>query len=180
MTDSGSVPGGEGGARLQSALALEDLIEANHESNRTMAALVDHVRLETAARDRKVDALTENNRRTRLLLYMVGGAVVILLFLAVFNLVTVSAARENVDATARIASNVDLTNRTLLDCINSQGVCGQVNAAQQLTILDEVKKYNLVGFYCIRTNPAAEDPKGDKFLRCMSRLYPGGPTLSGD
>lgn len=173
-----AVPDEERAGRLHSALALEELVAANHSSNKTMMALVDQVRKETEARDRKIDVLEQNNKQTRLLLYMVGGAVVILVLLAIFNAIGITAARENVDTTAKIARNVDVTNQTLLDCLNSQGVCGQVNAAQQQEILDEVKKYNLVGFYCIRNNPGTADPKAEKFLKCMERLYPGGPTLT--
>jgi hypothetical protein len=163
---------------MSEARALEELVAANKQSNQTMVDLVDHVQKETEARDRKVEVLEQNNAQTRLLLYMVGGAVAILILLAAFNAISISNARKNVDTTARIAMKVDATNQTLLDCLNSQGVCGQVNAAQQSQILDEVKKYNLVGFYCIRTNPALKDPKGEAFLKCMERLYPGGPTLS--
>lgn len=164
---------------MHDALAVEELVAANHQSNQTMLDLMDHVRRETEARDRKVDVLEENNRQTRLLLFMVGGAVVVLILLAIFNAIGITSARRNAERTTAIAANVDKTNQTLLDCINSRGQCGQVNAANQLELLDEVKKYNLVGFYCIRTNTAVKDPKAIAFQACMQRLYPGGPTLSG-
>lgn len=159
--------------------AVEELVAANHESNKTMMALVDHVRQETEARDRKIEVIEENNRQTRLLLVLVSGAVVVLILLAIFNAIGITNARRNVQQTAAIASQVDRTNQTLLDCLNSQGTCGQVNAANQQGLLDAVKQYNLVGFYCIRTNPQTTDPKAESFLKCMQRLYPGGPTLAG-
>jgi hypothetical protein len=159
------------------ASAIDELVTANRQSNETMLALVEHVRKETVARDRKIDVLEQNNKQTRLLLYLVSGAVVMLLLLASFNAIGITAARQNVEQSAAIAKNVDQTNATLLDCLNSRGACGQANAASQKGILDSVKQYNLVGFYCIRVNPATADPKGEAFLKCMQRLYPGGPVL---
>jgi hypothetical protein len=98
------------------------------------------------------------------LMYVLGVTVVALLALAVANAFNIAAARD--------------INHTLLDCVNLTGNCGRQNAAQQAKIVDQVKEYNLIGFYCIRTNPGPVDPKGEAFLKCMERLYPGGPTLS--
>lgn len=162
----------EKASRLHSALAIEELVAANHESNKTMVALVEHVRRETEARDRKIDVLEKNNRQTRWLTYLVGGAMVILLTLAIVNAVNISATQKQEEQVSKL-------NSLLLDCVNSTGECGKRNAILQNQLLDQVKQYNLVGFYCARTNPLSTDPKGEKFLECMQRLYPGGPTLQG-
>lgn len=156
----------------RNASAVEELVAANHESNRTMADLVDHVRKETQARDRKIDVLEKNNKQTRMLTYMLGGTMLVLLMLAVFNAFNIAAANRQQDQIRAI-------NATLLDCVNSTGECGRVNTANQARILDQVKQYELTGFYCIRNNPAQADPEGEQFLKCMQRLYPGGPTLNG-
>lgn len=162
----------DGAARVnRNSAAIEDLVEANQASNATMLALVDHVRKETEARDRKIEVLEKNHKQTRVLVLLMGFTAIVLLGLAVVNAVNISAAREQQD-------QVKDLNGIMLDCVNSTGACGQANAVQQARILDSVKQYELTGFYCARTNPANVDPKGEDFLACMARLYPGGPTLS--
>lgn len=151
---------------------MEDLAAANVSSNATMLALVETVRRETEARDRKVDILERNHRQLRWLVGAVCFAVVVMLVLGAINAYNLASTKEQQEQIKGI-------NHTLLDCVNSTGDCGQINAAQQAKILDEVKKYELIGFYCIRRNTAAEDPGGENFLKCMAALYPGGPTLTG-
>lgn len=145
------------------ASAVEQLVAANEDSNRTMMALVDSVRQETAARDRKVESLDKNLRQMQWVTVLVGVAILILLTIGVVNAFNLAATRR--------------TNHTLLDCVNSTGICGQINAANQAKILDTVKLYELTVIYCARTNPANIDPKGDKFVECVTKLYPGGPAL---
>lgn len=152
--------------------AMEELVAANHESNATMLALVEHVRKETAARDRKIEVLEKTHRQTRYLVIAVCGAVLVMLGLGIVNAINLAATKDQQDQTRRI-------NAFLLDCVNSTGECGRANAVKQAEILQSVKQYELTGFYCIRTNPGTEDPKGENFLKCMERLYPGGPTLNG-
>lgn len=157
---------------------LEELVLANHESNATMIQLVETVRDETRARGRKVDALERNQRQLRGLSILGTVAVVALLVMAVFNAVSIQVTRQNAERSAVISRNVDQTNSLLLDCLNSTGKCGQLNAQQQANLLNKVKQYELTGFYCARTNPLAVDPDGKNFLACMEKLYPGGPTLN--
>lgn len=166
-------------SRLRSALVVEELVAANDASNRTMIGLVESVHKETAARDRKVDALERTTHQMRLLMLIGIIAIVGLLVLAVFNAINITSARQAAHRQAAIAENVQHTNDLLLDCLNSTGTCGQVNQRNQAAILDEVKKYELTGFYCIRNNPADKDPKAEAFLKCMNQLYPGGPQLNG-
>lgn len=154
----------------RSSSAMEDLAAANVRSNQTMLSLVEEVRADAKLRDRKIAVLEKTNRQTRLLTYLLCGATLVMLILAVFNAVNIAATKDE-------QRSIEQINRTLLDCVNSSGECGQINRRTQEQILDQVKAYNLVGFYCIRTNPATADPKGEKFLSCMQRLYPGGPTL---
>lgn len=142
---------------------MDHLAEANAASNATMLNLVEEVRRETAARDRKVDALDRSLKQMRWLTVLLGVAIAMLLTLGVINAVNLNSNRD--------------TNRVVLDCVNGVGTCGQVNRANQDRLLDEVKRYNLIGFFCIRNNPASEDPKAEKFVQCMNRLYPGGPQL---
>ncbi len=157
--------------RIQNAVAMEDLVAANQASNATMVGLIESVRKETAARDRKVDELDRNTKQLRKITIAAVIVCVLLLCMAFFN-------AYNVVGTRQIAERSDQTNDLLLDCLNSRGQCGQFNAQQQKQVLDEVKKYNLTGFYCIRNNPATEDPNAAKFVACMERLYPGGPKLN--
>lgn len=158
--------------RVTPEQAVEDLVAANRESNKTMIALVEHVQRETAARDRKIAVIERGNRQTRTLTYLLASAMLIVLTLAVINAYNLAATRKQADQLGQI-------NTFLLDCINSTGDCGRRNAEAQGRLLDEVKKYELTGFYCARNNPAIRDPEGDAFLACMKRLYPGGPTLEG-
>lgn len=155
---------------LRNALAIEELVRANADSNQTMLALVKGLREETKARDRKVEALDESVRQQKKLMVVAVIAVVILLMIAGVNAYNIAGQRAT-------SHQVRDTNALLLDCLNREGRCGQFNAQQQALLLDEVKKYELTGFYCIRTNPADRDPAGEAFLKCMNRLYPGGPQL---
>lgn len=168
----------ERSAHLHNALAVEELIAANSESNRTMATLVEKVREETAARDRKVDALEKGHRQARIVIVLVAVLVVFLIAIGVINAINLGSARKSQKQTADIAASVDRTNQTLLDCVNSTGACGQVNQANQARILDTVKLYELTVLYCARTNPRDVDSKGTKFLKCVNDLYPGGPQLN--
>ena len=155
----------------RNSAASEDLVAANNESNKTMLALVEHVRQETVARDRKIAVMERSQRQVRKLVYLICAATAILLVIAGINAYNIAASKDQ----QRQIRNI---NATLLDCVNQTGECGQINAQTQGQVLDEVKRYNLAGFYCIRNNPAASDPKAEKFLKCMERIYPGGPTLA--
>jgi hypothetical protein len=179
VTDSESpVSGDERASALHAALAVEDLVAANNESNKTMLSLVHRVREETAARDRKVDALEKAHRQMRWVIMLSVVLIVFLLTLGVINAFNLNSTRKSQRQVQAIAASTDQTNRTLLDCVNSTGVCGQVNAANQAKILDTVKLYELTVLYCARTNPQPVDPSGDKFIACVAKLYPGGPTLN--
>ncbi len=142
-----------------------------------MLALVETVRRETEARDRKIAAMAHQQRQLRWAIVLVCVGITILLVVAAINATNIAANRKQADQIALVAAKVDRTNSLLLDCLNATGQCGKVNAEQQQRLLSEVKKYELTGFYCIRTNPADRDPRGEAFLKCMERLYPGGPTL---
>lgn len=166
-------------SKLHSALALEELIRANAESNDTMKNLVDHIQAETDARDRKIDELARNTRSMHRMAIALACAMAILIGIAIINATNLAAGRKNAARTAAIAQDTRQTNETLLDCLNSRGKCGSYNAAQAALTLDEVKKYELTVIYCARTNPLTEDPKGVKFIACVERLYPGGPELNG-
>lgn len=159
-------------ARDRSSEAIEGLAAANMSSNATMLALVHEVRAETEARDKKIDLLERNHRQMQWLVVAVCCATVLMLTLGVVNAVNLASTRSQQDQVKDI-------NHTLLDCVNSTGSCGQINASNQQKIVDEVKKYELIGFYCIRNNSAASDPRGENFLKCMNKLYPGGPQLEG-
>lgn len=156
----------------RNSAAMENLVSANTASNATMLSLIESVRGETAARDRKIAVLEKNHRQTQILVLMVCAATLFMLTLGVINAVNISRAKDQ-------QMQIRQINNTLLDCLNSTGTCGQVNQANQARILEEVKRYELTGFYCIRTNPATADPKGESFLKCMKKLYPGGPELQG-
>lgn len=165
--------------RLHEALALEELIRANAESNATMAALVERVQEETKARDRKLEQLAKNNREMHRLGWLIVVSMALLLVMAAINAFNIGQARKNAGVTAKIARDTRSTNQTLLDCLNAAGQCGKQNAQQQKTILDEIKKYELTVIYCARTNPQQVDATGGKFIACVDRLYPGGPDLNG-
>lgn len=163
---------------LHNSLAVEELVQANQESNATMLRLVNSVRDETKARDRKVEVLEKNQHQMRQLSVLGIVAICCLLVMAVFNAVSIAGARRNAATTAAISEETHSINGTLLDCINSTGVCGQANAKAQVRFLDTVKLYELTVLYCARTNPQPLDPKGDKFLSCVAKLYPSGPALN--
>lgn len=169
----------EQGGRLHQALALEELVRANAESNDTMISLVEQVRHDAEARAKKVDLLERGMRQTSRLLKMLGAVLVCLLVVAGINAFNIQQTSRQADVTARIARDTQATNAQLYDCTNSQGACGKRNIENTKRILDEVKLYELTGFYCIRTNPQQVDKTGEQFLACMKRLYPTGPTLKG-
>lgn len=158
------------GSRLHQAMAVEELVRANADSNETMIKLVKSVREETRARDRKVEALDKQVRQGRFLVILSIVCVLFLLLIAIINATNIAKQRET-------SRQVQATNSLLLDCLNRQGECGRWNAEQQALLLDEVKRYELTGFYCIRNNPQVKDPNGEAFLKCVNRLYPGGPQL---
>ncbi len=164
-------------ARDRRAEAVEELARANSASNDTMVRLIEHVRKDTVAQNSKIEALNRQQRTLRILLGVIGVLTLLVLLIAMYNVYNVTATRQTAKNMTDIGAQVAQTNETLLDCLNSAGRCGQINAAQQRAILDEVKKYELTGFYCIRTNPQTKDPDGEDFLKCMQRLYPGGPLL---
>ncbi len=155
----------------RSSSAMEGLAAANTASNQTMLNLVEQVRRESEARERKIEVMAKTNQQTRVLTYILCAVTAIMLVLAVVNAFNIASTRDE-------QRSIESINRTLLDCVNATGECGQINQQTQKQFLDEVKKYNLIGFYCIRNNPGTADPKAEKFLECMQRLYPGGPTLS--
>lgn len=161
-----------GQSRPRERSAIDELIAANEASNQSMLALVDSVRAETVARDRKIEVLEKNHRQLNWVIAAVCVAVVLMLGLGTVNAINLSQARAQTEQVQQI-------NGTLLDCVNSTGACGKANAVLQQRFLDSVKQYELTGFYCIRNNPGSDDPKGENFLKCMERLYPGGPTLNG-
>lgn len=178
---SNNVPsGGRGGAdKLHAAMAMEELVRANADSNKTMVTLVEHLKAETEARDRKIDIVAKNTKSMQRLAMALIGAVAILLVIAAINASNIAVARKNAATTAAIAKDSRSTNTTLLDCLNSTGACGRLNAEQQRKTLDEVKRYELTVIFCARSNPITVDADGDKFLACVHRLYPGGPDLNG-
>jgi hypothetical protein len=169
---------GDNATGMSGAEAVEHLVAANEESNRTMTALVEGVRRETAARDRKVEALDKNLGQLRWVTVLVGAAILILLTIGVINAVNLSSARKSAKQTKDIATQAAAINQTLLDCVNSTGQCGQVNQANQAKILDTVKLYELTVLYCARTNPRDVDKSGDLFIACVNTLYPGGPQIN--
>lgn len=171
-------PDVEKGSRLHQALALDELVHANADSNETMIRLVEQVRKDAEARNKKVDLLELGQRQTAKLLIMVAIVLLLVFGVGVINAVNISQARRNAAVTAGIAKDASATNTTLLDCLNARGECGKLNAEQQRKVLNEVKKYELTGFYCARTNPQPTDEQGAALLACMNRLYPGGPTLN--
>lgn len=178
MTDPvGGLSDGERASALHSALAVEELIAANNQSNKTMMNLVERVQDETAARDRKVEALERSHRQVRWVIVLAVILALFLIALGIINAVNLNSTRRSQSQVAQIAANADQTNRTLLDCINARGACGQANAAAQRQVLNQVKLYDLTVIYCARTNPISVDADGTKFVACVKSLYPDGPTL---
>jgi hypothetical protein len=165
-------------AQARNTSAVEDLIAANAASNATMINLVERVQKETEARGRKVDALEKSNRQTRWVIALVCFGTLILIVLGIINATNLQRTRQSQEQLAQVAVSVDQANKTLLDCVNSTGQCGQVNSTNQAKILDTVKLYELTVIYCARTNPATTDPKGDRFVQCVYTLYPSSPKLN--
>lgn len=161
------------------AVAVEELVSANVRSTETMQRLVEHIQAETEARDRKIEQLGRNQHTMRWLVVLGMAATAVLLVIAVFNANNLSSQRREAKRQVAIAEQVALTNQFLLDCTNPTSACGKAGLASQDRLLGEVKKYELTGFYCIRNNPAGKDPDAEDFLKCMDRLYPGGPQLQG-
>jgi hypothetical protein len=157
---------------------VDELIAANQASNRTMLSLIESVRQETVARDRKITAMEKQQSQLRWAIGLVCLGISILVAVGVINAVNINTSRRQQGQLAEVGAEVDRTNRTLLDCMNATNECGKINARRQMLLLDEVKRYELTGFYCIRQNPAEADPDADAFLKCMQRLYPGGPELA--
>ena len=164
-------------SRLSQAEALESLILANANSNSTMVSLVEKIREDSELRNQKVDLLEKSVRQMRWLIVLVAVIIAGQFTIAGINAYNISQARKNAGRTAEIARGVEQTNSVLLDCLNSTGECGRANAEEQKKFLDDVKRFNLAGFYCLRLNPATEDEAGEKLLACMKRLYPDGPEL---
>lgn len=180
MSDLTDVPD-EAGARADADAAtirqVESLVAANAASNATMLRLVEGVREDAHLREKKVDLLERGLQQTHRLLLMVGVTIILMIGLGVANALNINAARHNAAVTAATAKDANGTYALLLDCLNSRGECGKLNAENGKKTLDEVKLYELTVLYCVRINPAADDPKGDLFIDCVSRLYPGGPVL---
>lgn len=91
MVEPGDFGGGE---RMRNSQAIEDLVAANASSNETMLALVESVRKETAARDRKIDVLEKNHRQMNYLVLAVCAAVVLMLGLGIANAFNIATTRK--------------------------------------------------------------------------------------
>lgn len=173
-------PTSEFSAQDRHEAALDGLVEANQTSNSTMIRLIEQVRKDTETRDRKITAMEHQQKQLRWAIILVCVGIAVLLVVAGINATNIASTRKAQKNTEVIARSVDVTNKTLLDCINETGECGRSDAARQKELLDEVKLYELTGFYCIRNNPATADPQAEAFLKCMQDLYPGGPVLDRD
>lgn len=156
---------------------VEELIAANVASNATMVHLVEEVQRDADLRGRKVELLQEEARQTRKQIFIASIGIVLMLVIGVANAINLNDARHNAAVTAATARDANGTYTLLLDCLNPDGVCGKRSAAQSARTLDEIKKYELIVLYCVRINPALADPKGEAFIDCVNRLYPGGPQL---
>lgn len=166
-------------ARIDAAREVERLAVATAASNVTMTRLVEKVSQDAEKRERKVELLEAEARQLRQLLLMVGIAIALLLIVGAFNAYNTAQTRKQADQSAQIAKDSASTNRLLLGCFDVNSQCSKLNAEKQKQILDEIKLYELTALYCVRTNPAQADPKGEDFLACVKRLYPAGPTLKG-
>jgi nitrogen fixation-related uncharacterized protein len=164
-------------ARPDAAREVDNLIAANAASNATLTRLVDKVREDAANRERKIELLEAESKQMRRILIGVSITAAALVVLALFNAITISQARHNAQQTANAARDAASTNKLLLGCFTPESECSRLNAEQQKAFLNEIKKYELVGFYCLRTNTVTEDPNGTKLTACINRLYPGGPQL---
>jgi hypothetical protein len=138
----------ERSARMHTAMAMEQLIQANAESNATMVELIEGVRRDGQARNRKVDLLEAQQRQMKRLFLLAVAAIACLLLLAVFNAFSLTSTRRNTAQT-------------------------KVVAEQQVGLIQEVKRYQLTIFYCARVNPQPTDPSGEAFLACVAKAYPG-------
>jgi len=159
------------------AQQVEDLIAANAASNNTMLNLVEKVQQDAELRGKKVELLQEEARQTRKQILIASVGVVLMLIIGVANAINLNEARHNAAVVAATAKDANGTYTLLLDCLNPAGVCGKQAAEQNVHTLDEIKKYELIVLYCVRINPAVADPKGEAFIACVNRLYPGGPQL---
>lgn len=163
--------------RRASTEGMERLIRANTESNETMHTLIERVRQDAQMRERKIDLLEDGLHRTRQLLLLVGVALVLLLGIAGVNAIAIQQGRKNLAATAEVAQQAKDTYALLYGCIDATGECGRQNAAKTKEALDKIKQYEVIVIFCARSNPRDGDEDGTKFLACVERLYPGGPTL---
>jgi len=156
---------------------MERLVQANAESNETMHSLIERVRDDAKMRERKIDLLEDGLHRTRQVLGLVALALLVLLIVGGINAVNINNGRKNLDATGAVAKQAAATYALLYGCIDSTGECGKRNAENTKEALDKIKQYELVVIYCARSNPRDRDEDGAKFLACIVKLYPGGPTL---
>lgn len=163
--------------QLHTELAVEELVAETAQSRQAMHDLVASVNAEKEARDRKVAALERSYEQGRTLSWIGLAAVVFMVLLGVVNALNLNNARRNAKATADIARATAQTNATLADCLNVRGECGKLSAQNQRQAVDNIKLYDLTVIYCARTNPQPTDPKGDKFIQCITKLYPTGPVL---
>lgn len=166
--------------RIAAAAQVEALAQATARSNKTMLDLVERVRHDAEAHERKVDLLAAGLRQTTRVLWLLAVVLVAVLAMAFINFATIAEAKRNGAVTAQAARDAQSTYKLLYGCFEPNSQCSKVNAAKQKTALDEIKKYELTALYCLRTNPGADDPRGDKFIACLNTLYPGGPQLPAD
>lgn len=163
--------------RIAAAEQVEKLAEANARSNKTMLTLVQKVSEDAFMRERKVELLEQGLRQTHKILVLVVVALAVTITMAFINFYNIQTARRNAEVTAEAARDAKGTYALLYGCFEPSSQCSKLNTAKQKQILDEIKKYELVAFYCIRTNPGTVDPDGKDFIACVNRLYPGGPQL---
>lgn len=157
---------------------VEKLAAANDASNKTLLNLVQRVAEDARIREKKVQMLDAGMKQTRMLLIMLGIGLILLVGLGIANFANIAEARRNAEVVAHAAKDAKGTYDLLYGCFQPDSDCAKRSAQQQKVSLDEIKKYELTGFYCARTNPAVADPNGDAFIECMNRLYPGGPQLN--
>jgi len=163
--------------RAAAAAQVEALAQANAQSNKTLRSLVEKVRDDAYMREKKVDLLEVGLKQTTRVMWLVAVVLALIFSMAIVNFNNVSAARRNAEVTANVARNAQATNELLYGCLRPDTECSRSNQDAQRKILDEIKKYELTALYCLRINPGAEDPRGDEFIACINRLYPGGPQL---
>lgn len=163
--------------RLEAVDQVEQLARANEASNATLLRLVERVQQDAKMRQRKVDLLEEGQRQQHKLMILVAAVLIMMVVVGVINAINIYDTRRNAAAVAATAKDAQRTYKLLLGCLDVNEPCGKNGAERTKESLEEIKRYELTGFYCARTNPVAVDPSGDKFLECMNRLYPGGPQL---